>query len=131
MAPTRVTVEQAFEHFLARYGAKYPKATEKLIEDHDALLAFFAFPAEHWVHPRTTNPIGSTFATLRQRISRTKNCVSRAIFLGLALKLAKEAAKGSRRIRSPEKAADLFSGTRYSDTIPVTYDPPAQQREAA
>jgi putative transposase len=58
-----------------RYGAKYPKATDKLVKDRDVLLTFFAFPAEHWVHLRTTNPIESTFATVRHRTTRTKNCV--------------------------------------------------------
>jgi transposase-like protein len=131
MAPTRQAADQAFERFLSRYGAKYPKATEKLAKDRDALLAFFAFPAEHWVHLRTTNPIESTFATLRQRTSRTKNCVSRTTFLGLAFKLAEEAAKTWRRIRSPEKVAELLAGTRYNDGIPVPDDPPEEQREAA
>ena len=131
MAPTRKAAEQAFARFLKRYGAKYPKATEKLVKDRDALLAFFAFPAEHWVHLRTTNPIESTFATVRHRTTRTKNCVSRSTFLGLAFKLAEEAAKSWRRIRAPEKVAELLAGTRYEDGIPVTDDPPEKQREAA
>jgi len=131
MAPTRQAAEQAFERFLSRYGAKYPKATDKLVKDRAALLAFFAFPAEHWVHLRTTNPIESTFATLRHRTTRTKNCVSRSTFLGLAFKLAEEAAKSWRRIRAPEKVAELLAGTRYKDGIPVTDDPSEQQREAA
>ncbi len=131
MAPTRQGAEQAFARFLKRYGAKYPKATEKLVKDRDALLACFAFPAEHWVHLRTTNPIESTFATVRHRTTRTKNCVSRSTFLGLAFKLAEEAAKSWRRIRAPEKVAELLAGTRYEDGIPVTDDPPEKQREAA
>ena len=73
MAPTRKAANQAFERFLKRYQAKYPKATGKLEKDRAALLAFFDFPAEHWVHLRTTNPIESTFATVRHRTSRTKN----------------------------------------------------------
>jgi len=64
MAPTRKEDEAAFKGFIKRYGDKYPKATEKLLKDHDALLGFYAFPAEHWVHLRTTNPIESTFATV-------------------------------------------------------------------
>jgi transposase-like protein len=131
MAPTRKAAEQAFERFLSRYGAKYPKATEKLVKDREALLAFFAFPAEHWVHLRTTNPIESTFATVRHRTTRTKNCVTRSTFLGLAFKLAEEAAKSWRRIRAPQKVAELLAGTRYKDGIPVIDDPPEQQREAA
>jgi hypothetical protein len=131
MAPTRKGAEQAFKRFLERYGAKYPKATEKLVKDRDALLAFFAFPAEHWVHLRTTNPIASRFATVRHRTTRTKNCVSRSTFLGLAFKLAEEAAKSWRRIRAPEKVAELLAGTRYEDGIPVTDDPPEKQRKPA
>ena len=78
MAPTRQVAEQAFARFLKRYGAKYPKATEKLVKDRDALLAFFAFPAEHWVSLRTTNPIESTFATVRHRTTRYPRTASRA-----------------------------------------------------
>ncbi len=117
-----------------RYGAKYPKATEKLERDREALLAFFAFPAEHWVHLRTTNPIESTFATVRHRTGRTKNCVTRATFLGLAFKMSEEAAKTWRRIRAPEKVAELLGGARYDDGIPVSDDLPEtqeEQREAA
>ena len=134
MAPTRKQATQAFKRFISRYGAKYPKATEKLEKDREALLAFFAFPAEHWVHLRTTNPIESTFATVRHRTSRTKNCVTRATFLGLAFKLSQEAAKTWRRIRAPEKVAELLGGARYEDGIPVSDDPPEtqeEQREAA
>jgi putative transposase len=134
MAPTRKQATHAFKRFINRYGAKYPKATEKLEKDRAALLAFFAFPAEHWAHLRTTNPIESTFATVRHRTSRTKNCVSRATFLGLAFKMSEEAAKTWRRIRAPEKVAELLGGARYEDGIPVSDDPPEtqeEQREAA
>jgi transposase-like protein len=123
MAPTPKEAKNAFKRFVARYGAKYPKATEKLEKDRETLFAFFDFPAEHWVHLRTTNPIESTFATVRHRTRQTKNCVSRATFLGLAFKLAEEAAKTWRRIRAPEKVAELLHGTRYEDGIPVPDDP--------
>jgi putative transposase len=131
MAATREDAVRARERFLSRYRAKYPKATEKLEKDRQALLAFFAFPAEHWMHLRTTNPIESTFATVRHRTSRTKNCVTRTTFLGLAFKLAEEAAKTWRRIRAPEKVAELLGGACYADDIPVTDNPPEEQREAA
>jgi len=131
MAETHKDALRAFEAFVNRYKAKYPKATEKLLKDRDALLAFYAFPAEHWVHLRTTNPIESTFATVRHRTTRTKNCVSRSTFLGLAFKLAEEAAKSWRRIRAPEKVAALLAGTRYADGLPVPDDPPEEQRVAA
>ena len=131
MAASRQAAVVAFKRFVKRYEAKYPKATEKLEKDQDALLAFYHFPAEHGVHLRTTNPIESTFATVRHRTTRTKNCTSRTTFLGLAFKLAEEAAKTWRRIRAPEKVADLLGGTRYQDGIPVTDDPPEEQRQAA
>jgi putative transposase len=83
LAPIRKQADQAFKRFISRYAAKYPKATEKLEKDRAALLACFAFPAEHWVHRRTTNPIESTFATVRHRTGRTKHGVTRATFLGL------------------------------------------------
>jgi transposase-like protein len=131
MAETQKDARRAFDDFVSRYKAKYPKATEKLLKDRDALLAFYAFPAEHWVHLRTTNPIESTFATVRHRTTRTKNCVSRSTFLGLAFKLAEEAAKSWRRIRAPDKVAELLAGTRYADGLPVPDDPPEEQRDAA
>jgi transposase-like protein len=134
MAATRTEANQAFKRFIKRYEAKYPKATEKLEKDRETLLAFFDFPADHWVHLRTTNPIESTFATVRHRTSRTKNCVTRSTFLGLAFKMAEEAAKTWRRIRAPEKVAELLAGARYEDGILVPDDPPdakEEQREAA
>jgi len=131
LAETHKDALRAFDAFVNRYKAKYPKATEKLLKDRDALLAFYAFPAEHWVHLRTTNPIESTFATVRHRTTRTKNCVSRSTFLGLTFKLAEEAAKSWRRIRAPEKVAELLAGTRYADGLPVPDDPPEEQRDAA
>jgi len=134
MAPGRQQAQQACKRFINRYQAKYPRATEKLQKDRDALLAFFDFPAEHWVHLRTTNPIESTFATVRHRTSRTKNCVTRTTFLGLAFKMAEEAAKTWRRIRAPAKVAELLNGARYDDGILVTDNPPnaqEEQREAA
>lgn len=100
----------------------------------EALLAFCAFPAEPQVHLCTTNPIESTFATVRHRTGRTKHCVTRATFLGLAFKMSEEAAKTWRRIRAPEKVAELLGGARYDNGIPVSDDPPEtqeEQREAA
>lgn len=134
LVPTRREANQALKRFISRDGAKYPKATEKLEKDREALLAFFAFPAEHWVYLRTTNPIESTFATVRHRTRRTKNCVTRSTFLGLAFKLAEEAAKTWRRIRAPEKVAELLGAARDDDGVPVPDDPPEtqeEQREAA
>ncbi len=131
MAPTRSQALAAFEHFLKTYGAKYPKAADKLTRDRDALLAFYDFPAEHWRHLRTTNPIESTFATVRHRTTRTKNCVSRSTFLGLAFKLIEEAQKSWRRIRGVERIDELLAGIVFKDGVPAPTDETKQQRLAA
>lgn len=131
MAATRAEAIKAFERFLSTYGAKYPKATEKLTRDREALLAFYDFPAEHWAHLRTTNPIESTFATVRHRTTRTRNCVSRATFLGLAFKLIEEAEKSWRRIRGYEKIELLLKGVIFKDGEAVQDNPPPQQNLAA
>lgn len=131
MAPTRAQAIAAFDHFVKTYGAKYPKATDKLTKDRDALLAFYDFPAEHWQHLRTTNPIESTFATVRHRTKRTKNCVSRGTFLGLAFKLVQEAEKSWRRIRGVERIGELLDGTVFRDGVPATEDKTDQQKLAA
>jgi len=131
MAATRQEAHTAFDRFVATYAQKYPKATEKLIKDRDALLAFYDFPAEHWAHIRTTNPIESTFATVRHRTTRTRNCVSRATFLGLAFKLIEEAEKSWRRIRGAERIELLLKGVPFKDGIAVQDNPPLQQNLAA
>jgi transposase-like protein len=131
MAATRAEALLAFERFVAMYAPKYPKAVEKVIKDRDALLAFYDFPAEHWAHLRTTNPIESTFATVRHRTSRARNCVSRATFLGLAFKLVEEAEKSWRRIRGAERIDLLLKGVPFKDGIAVQDDPPLQQSLAA
>ncbi len=131
MAPTRKEARRAFDHFVKHYGAKYPKAAEKLTKDRDTLLAFYDFPAEHWAHLRTTNPIESTFATVRHRTTRTRNCVSRATFLGLAFKLIEEAEKSWRRIRGADRIELLLKGIVFKDGEAVNDNPPPQQNLAA
>ena len=131
MAATRQEALVAFDRFVATHAAKYPKAAEKLTKDRDALLAFYDFPAEHWAHLRTTNPIESTFATVRHRTTRTRNCVSRATFLGLAFKLIEEAEKSWRRIRGYEKIELLLKGVTFKDGEAVQDNPPPQQNLAA
>jgi transposase-like protein len=131
MAATRAEALIAFERFVATYAPKYPKAAEKIIKDREALLAFYDFPAEHWVHLRTTNPIESTFATVRHRTTRTRNCVSRSTFLGLAFKLVEEAEKSWRRIRGAERIELLLKGVPFKDGIAVQDNPPLQQNLAA
>ncbi|OYR25101.1 IS256 family transposase [Brucella grignonensis] len=130
-AATRDDALVAFNRFVDIYSAKYPKAAGKLTNDRDELLAFYDFPAEHWQHLRTTNPIESTFATVRHRTTRTRNCVSRATFLGLAFKLIESAEQSWRRIRAPEKIAALLEGIPFKDGLPVTDSTPAQQPLAA
>jgi len=131
MAPTRAQAIAAFDHFLKTYRAKYPKAADKLVKDRDALLAFYDFPAEHWIHLRTTNPIESTFATVRHRTTRTKNCVSRSTFLGLAFKLIQEAQKSWRRIRGVERIDEILAGIVFKDGVPGPIDETQQPPLAA
>jgi len=131
MAETRQEAHDAMTLFIESYGAKYPKATEKLAKDREALLAFYDFPAEHWQHLRTTNPIESTFATVRQRTTRARNCLSRSTFLGLAYKLMQEAEKSWKRIRGADRIPMLLIGMPFKDGIPVLDNPPAQQKHAA
>ncbi len=83
MAPTREHASRAFAAFLTAYAPKYPKAAECLVKDQEALLAFYDFPAEHWHHLRTTNPIESTFASVRLRTAKTRGCVSRTSVLSM------------------------------------------------
>ena len=130
MAPTRREAHRAFDRFLVTYQAKYPKATEKLIKDRDALLAFYDIPAEHWQHLRTTHPIESTFATVRDRTTGAKNCLSRATFLGLAFKRLEEAEKSWRRIRGATRIPELLEGVIFEDGVPVSDDPPEQELAA-
>lgn len=131
MAATRADAQTAFGQFVSQYQAKYPKAVEKLEKDRDSLLAFYDFPAEHWQHLRTTNPIESTFATVRHRTTRTRNCVSRPTFLGLAFKLIEEAEKSWRKIRGADKIGLLLSGMPFKDGIQAQDNPPVQQKLAA
>ena len=131
MAATRKEAHQAFDRLVHQFEAKYPEAVEKLVKDRDSLLAFYDFPAEHWVHLRTTNPIESTFATVRHRTTRTRNCVSRATFLGLAFKLIEEAEKSWRRIKGADRIELLLKGVPFKDGEAVLDNPPPQQELAA
>lgn len=131
MAATRAEAITAFGKFVDRYGAKYPKAVEKLVQDKDSLLAFYDFPAEHWQHIRTTNPIESTFATVRHRTTRARNCLSRTTFLGMAFKLMEEAEKTWRKIRGADKIGALLDGVPFKDGMPAQDSPPEQQKLAA
>ena len=98
MAATREDAERAFDLTIKRFEAKYPQAMDCLSKDRDALLAFYDYPAEHWVHIRTTNPIESTFATVRLRTKRSRNCGSRDTTLAMVFKLLQSAQKRWKRI---------------------------------
>ena len=111
--------EKAFDLFIARYGAKYDKAVACLVKDREALLAFYDFPAEHWKHVRTTNPIESTFATVRLRTDKTKGCLSRQTALAMVFKLAKSAERTWRRLDGSERLGQLIQGVRFRDGEPV------------
>lgn len=93
MAETQEDAHKAFSKTLSRFEAKYPKAMECLKKDRDELLAFYDFPAEHWVHIRTTNPIESSFATVRLRTKKSRNCGSRDTTLAMVFKLLQSAQK--------------------------------------
>ena len=113
MAPTRADACKAFEHFVATYQAKYPEAVECLSRDRDALLAFYDFPAEHWIHLRTTNPIESTFATVRLRHRRTKGNGSRVACLAMVFKLCESAAKTWRLLNGAKLLPDVIAGVKF------------------
>lgn len=117
MAPTRQDAQRAFDRFVTTYQAKYPKAVDCLVKDRAALLVFYDFPAEHWTHLRTTNPIESTFGTIRHRTDRTKGCVTRNTMLAMIFKLGLCAEKRWRRIRGFNHLAKVIDGVKFKDGI--------------
>ena len=119
MAETRKEAQAAFDAFLEDYRAKYPKAAECLQKDRDELLAFYDFPAEHWAHLRTTNPIESTFATVRLRHRRTKGNGSRTACLTMVFKLVQSAAKRWRQLNGSELIPDVISGVPFQDGLRI------------
>jgi putative transposase len=119
MAETRKDAEAAFDAFIETYHRKYDKAVECLRKDRDALLAFYDFPAEHWKHLRTTNPIESTFATVRHRTTRSKGCLSNKTALAMIFKLAQAAEKHWYRLRGHNQLPKVILGVKFSDGIEV------------
>ena len=117
MAETRKNAEKAFDTFLEKYELKYSEACKCLKKDRDVLLTFYDFPAEHWAHLRTTNPIESTFATIRLRQRRTKGCGSRNASLAMMFKLGKSAEKRWRRLNGHQKIIPLIQGIKFTDGI--------------
>ncbi|MGH8679155.1 MAG: IS256 family transposase [Burkholderiales bacterium] len=119
MAETKADAIVAFDHFVQSYRAKYPKAVECLTKDREALLAFFDFPAEHWVHIRSTNVIESSFATIRHRTDRTKGCLTRDGMLAMLFKLGMSAQQHWRKLRGFEWLAKVIRGIKFRDGIEV------------
>jgi transposase-like protein len=115
MAPTRADAEQAFDQFIALYEPKYPAAVACLQKDRVELLTFYDFPAEHWIHLRTTNPIESTFATVRLRHRRTKGNGSRAACLAMVFKLCESAARKWRTLNGAKLLPDVIAGVQFID----------------
>jgi len=117
MAETRTDAEAAFGAFVETYGVKYDKAADCLIKDREALLAFYDFPAEHWKHLRTSNPIESTFATVRHRTVRSKGCLSNRTALAMIFKLAQAAEKSWRRLDGHNQLPKVIQGVRFLDGV--------------
>jgi len=116
-AETKETAGRAFERFLEKYGAKYEPACECLRKDRDVMLTFYDFPAEHWKHLRTTNPIESTFATIRLRHRRTKGNGTRRASLTMMFKLAQSAEKRWRRLNGHQHIVHLLEGRTFKDGL--------------
>jgi putative transposase len=118
-AATRAAAEAAIEVFADKYGAKYEKAVSRLTKDREALLAFFDFPAEHWDHLRTSNPIESVFATVRHRTVRTKGALSAKTAKLMVFKLVQAAAKTWRRLKGENQLPKVVRGIKFQNGIEV------------
>ena len=118
-APDRATAEAAIASFAEKYGAKYEKAVACLVKDRDALLTFYDFPAEHWDHLRTSNPIESVFATVRHRTVRTKGALSQDTARLMVFKLVMAAARTWRRLKGENQLPKVIDGVRFKDGIEV------------
>ncbi len=119
MAETKKEALVAFDAFIETYGVKYDKAVECLTRDRDTLLAFYEFPAEHWKHLRTTNPIESTFATVRHRTVRAKGCLSNKTALAMIFKLAEAAERSWRRLDGHQQMPKVILGVTFADGVEV------------
>jgi transposase-like protein len=118
-APDRATAEAAIASFAEKYGAKYEKAVTCLVKDRDALLTFYDFPAEHWDHLRTSNPIESVFATVRHRTVRTKGALSQDTARLMVFKLVMAAARTWRRLKGENQLPKVIDGVKFKDGIEV------------
>ena len=123
MAETKAAAELAFDAFIESYTPKYEKAADCLSKDRDTLLAFYDFPAEHWKHLRTTNPIESVFATVRHRTVRTKGSLSSTTAKLMVFKLIIAASKTWRRLKGTNQLPKIIAGVRFKDGIEVIEAP--------
>jgi transposase-like protein len=114
-APDRQSALEDIERFSQEFEVKYPKAVDTLTKDQDELLTFFDFPAEHWIHLRTTNPVESSFSTVKARTRKTKGAGSRKAGLAMAFKLLLAAEKHWRRINAPHLVALVQAGVKFPD----------------
>jgi len=130
-AEDRAHAEKAVKDFAAAYGAKYPKAVAKITDDADQLLAFYDFPAEHWVHLKTSNPIESTFATVRLRTRVTKGPGSRAAGLAMVFKLIEAASERWRYVNGPHLVALVRAGAKFEKGVLVERPDEAGTKVAA
>jgi putative transposase len=121
MAEGRADAEKAFDRFLAKYEAKYDKAAACLAKDREALLAFYDFPAEHWKHIRTSNPIESTFATVRHRTTRAKGCLSHDTGIIMVFKMIQTAQSSWRRLDGQNQLPKVITGVKFTDGIEATH----------
>ena len=120
MAAEKDEAERHLDDFINVYGAKYPKAAECLEKDRDQLLTFYDFPAEHWRHIRTTNPIESTFATVRLRKAKVRGCFSAQTVVTMAFKLCEGAQKRWIRLHRPQRLAEVIRGVKFANGIEVS-----------
>jgi putative transposase len=123
MAPDRATADAAIETFAEKYGAKYEKAVTCLLKDRNALLTFYDFPAEHWDHLRTSNPIESVFATVRHRTVRTKGALSQDTARLMVFKLVMAAAKTWRKLKGENQLPKVIQGVTFRDGVEVINTP--------
>jgi putative transposase len=130
-AEDREHAEKAIKDFAAAYGAKYPKAVTKVTEDQQQLLAFFDFPAEHWIHLKTSNPIESTFATVRLRTKVTKGPGSRAAGLAMVFKLIEAASERWRYVNGPHLVALVRAGAKFEKGVLIERPDEATTKVAA
>lgn len=131
MAETKAEAEVAFDAFIESYQLKYEKAAECLNKDRDVLLTFYDFPAEHWKHLRTSNPIESTFATVRHRTIRSKGCLSNRTALAMVFKLVEAAQRSWRRLDGHNQLPKLILGVKFTNGLEVVARPASRQPATA